>query len=118
LVKDLEKHCIELLEQPLDKHNFDGLGRLQAGTSIPIVTDKLVQKFEDIEALFKTGINGVNNKLMKVGGVPPLLKMIKTAKKLGLKVMLGCMIETEFGITARRIWLVLVIGWILMHHCS
>ena len=64
LVKDLEKHRIELLEQPLDKHDFDGLGRLQAGTSIPIVADESVQKFEDIEALFKTGINGVNNKLM------------------------------------------------------
>jgi L-alanine-DL-glutamate epimerase-like enolase superfamily enzyme len=37
---------------------------------------------------------------MKVGGLSPGLKMIKQAKDLGMRVMLGCMIETAIGTTA------------------
>ena len=100
LVKDLEKFQVELLEQPLDKQDFIGLGRLQSATSIPIVADESVQEFKDIEALADEGIKGVNIKLMKVGGITPALKMIRQAKNYGLKVMLGCMIETAIGTTA------------------
>ncbi|MGC9423720.1 enolase C-terminal domain-like protein, partial [Vibrio sp.] len=45
-------------------------------------------------------VQGVNIKLMKVGGLSPALKMIRQAKLLDLKVMLGCMIETAIGTTA------------------
>lgn len=100
LVKDLEKHQVELLEQPLEKPDFDGLGTLQNETTIPIVADESIQKFKDIEALSNVGIKGVNIKLMKVGGITPALKMIRKAKNLGLKIMLGCMIETAIGTTA------------------
>ncbi len=96
----LEKLNVELLEQPLEKSDFDGLGKLQSKTSIPIVADESVESIEDIDALAGIGVEGINVKLMKVGGISPALKMIKQAKSLGLKVMLGCMIETAIGTTA------------------
>jgi L-alanine-DL-glutamate epimerase-like enolase superfamily enzyme len=97
---DLERLHVELLEQPLEKLDFEGMGSLQSKTSIPIVADESVQTADDIEALAKCGVKGVNVKLMKVGGLSPGLKMIKQAKDLGMRVMLGCMIETAIGTTA------------------
>jgi L-alanine-DL-glutamate epimerase-like enolase superfamily enzyme len=100
LLMDLERLHVELLEQPLEKLDFEGMGSLQSKTSIPIVADESVQTADDIEALAKCGVKGVNVKLMKVGGLSPGLKMIKQAKDLGMRVMLGCMIETAIGTTA------------------
>jgi L-alanine-DL-glutamate epimerase-like enolase superfamily enzyme len=55
---------------------------------------------ENIEALGKAGVKGINLKLMKTGGLTPAVMMLKRARELGLKVMLGCMIETSIGTTA------------------
>jgi L-alanine-DL-glutamate epimerase-like enolase superfamily enzyme len=45
-------------------------------------------------------VKGINVKLMKIGGITPALKILKRAKEMDMKVMLGCMIETSIGITA------------------
>ena len=37
---------------------------------------------------------------MKCGSIEEAQKMIKTAKSYGLKIMLGCMVESSLGITA------------------
>ncbi|MCB0688565.1 MAG: dipeptide epimerase, partial [Saprospiraceae bacterium] len=42
----------------------------------------------------------INIKLMKCGGLTPALHMIGKARKLGLKVMVGCMTESSVGISA------------------
>lgn len=42
----------------------------------------------------------VNIKLMKCGGLTPALKMIRKAKELGYKTMIGCMTESTVGISA------------------
>jgi L-alanine-DL-glutamate epimerase-like enolase superfamily enzyme len=39
-------------------------------------------------------------KLAKCGGITRALEMIATARALGLRVMLGCMIESSLGIAA------------------
>ncbi|MDT8382234.1 MAG: dipeptide epimerase [Brevefilum sp.] len=97
---ELEALGIEMLEQPLDKADITGMGILQSKTKIPIVADESLQSFENLKEIALAGIQGVNIKLMKVGGLSPALKMIHQAKSLDLKVMLGCMIETAIGTTA------------------
>ncbi|MBW6466691.1 MAG: dipeptide epimerase [Brevefilum sp.] len=97
---DLEANKIELLEQPLQKEDFYGMGKLQSATKIQIVADESVQSMKNIEELGAAGVTGVNIKLMKVGGLAPALKMIRRALQLEMKVMLGCMIETAIGTTA------------------
>jgi L-Ala-D/L-Glu epimerase len=97
---DLEANRIELLEQPLHKDDFGGMGKLQSVTKIYIVADESVQTMKNIEGLAAAGVTGVNIKLMKVGGIAPALSMIKRALQLEMKVMLGCMIETSIGTTA------------------
>jgi len=44
--------------------------------------------------------DGINIKLAKCGGIREALRMIHVARAHGLKVMLGCMIESSVGIAA------------------
>jgi len=99
-IPELESLGIEMLEQPLDKADIAGMGILQSKTKIPVVADESLQSFENLKEIGLAGVQGVNIKLMKVGGLSPALKMIRQAKTLDLKVMLGCMIETAIGTTA------------------
>lgn len=99
-IKKLEPYHLELIEQPLPKNEIAGMGHLQEQTKIPIVADESVQTLEDIDALGAAGVKGVNLKLMKIGGLAPALKMLQRARKLEMKIMLGCMVETSIGTTA------------------
>lgn len=96
----LEKYDIELIEQPLARDQHAEMGQVQRKTGIPVVADESVQTMEDIEKLGAAGVAGINLKLMKVGGLTPAVKILKRAKELKMKVMLGCMIETSIGTTA------------------
>jgi L-alanine-DL-glutamate epimerase-like enolase superfamily enzyme len=99
-VKELERFDLELVEQPLEKHDIEGMGRLQAHTSLPIVADESVQTMDDVEHLGMAGVRGINLKLMKIGGLAPALAMLKRARELDMSIMLGCMVETSLGTTA------------------
>jgi L-Ala-D/L-Glu epimerase len=100
LVHRLEPLDIELVEQPVAKDDIEGLGRVQAHTSIPVVADESCQSLADVEALGRAGVNGINLKLQKAGGLGPGVAMARRARELGMRVMLGCMIETSIGATA------------------
>jgi L-alanine-DL-glutamate epimerase-like enolase superfamily enzyme len=99
-LKLLERFEVELLEQPLGLSELEGMGSLQALTSIPIVADESVRTLQDVKVLQKAGVRGINIKLMKVGGLTPALEMIRWAKGKNMQIMLGCMIETSIGLTA------------------
>jgi L-alanine-DL-glutamate epimerase-like enolase superfamily enzyme len=99
-LKWLEQYDIELIEQPLPRDQHEGLGEVQRRTKIPIVADESVQTIQDIELLGRAGVRGINLKLMKVGGLSGGLAMVRRAREMNMKIMLGCMIETSIGITA------------------
>ncbi len=100
LLRPLEAFDLELIEQPLEKHDHEGMGLLQKQTRLPIVADESVQTLEDVESLARAGVHGINLKLMKVGGLSIGLRILRRAQTLGLRVMLGCMVETSLGTTA------------------
>lgn len=64
-----------------------------------MIADESCQKEEDINRCAGY-FHGVNIKLMKCGGLTPAIRMIHEAKKLNMKVMVGCMTESSIGITA------------------
>jgi L-alanine-DL-glutamate epimerase-like enolase superfamily enzyme len=45
-------------------------------------------------------VDGINIKLVKCGGMREGLKMIHAARALGMKIMIGCMIESSVLATA------------------
>lgn len=99
-IKALEPLGLELIEQPVAKDDFEGMGFVQAHTSLPVVADESVQTLADVERLAAAGVRGINLKLMKVGGLAPALRILRRAKELDLHVLLGCMVETSLGVTA------------------
>jgi L-alanine-DL-glutamate epimerase-like enolase superfamily enzyme len=95
----LEGRNVEFIEQPLPAAQLEDARWLAERTSIPIIADESVHTARDIPPL-AGAFHGINIKLMKCGGIREALRMIRTARVHGMKVMLGCMIESSVGITA------------------
>ncbi len=94
------KDCgIEHLEQPIPPEDPAELGKVGAGQPLPVYADESCRVTGDIPKL-APHVDGINVKLMKCGGIREAMRMIAVARAYGLKVMLGCMIETSVGITA------------------
>jgi L-alanine-DL-glutamate epimerase-like enolase superfamily enzyme len=90
---------IEFFEQPLPKEDREGYAELRERTRATIVVDESISNKEDVLAWAGLA-DGINIKLMKCGGFGEALRMIAVARAAGLRVMLGCMVETSLGITA------------------
>ncbi|HTO15114.1 MAG TPA: dipeptide epimerase [Edaphocola sp.] len=99
ILPELEKLDIELIEQPLDKKDFEGMKELKKLTNIPIIADEAFQNENDLIKL--NGLfDGVNVKLAKCSGISAAVELIKKSKSAGMKIMLGCMSEGIVGCTA------------------
>lgn len=90
---------VELVEQPLPAADVEGAKWLRARSPLPLVADEALAMASDVPRLAE-GYHGVNVKLQKCGGIREALRIIETARACGLKVMLGCMVETSVGIAA------------------
>lgn len=99
IVPLLEELNIELIEQPLNRNDIEGMKRLKTLTQIPIIADEACREEKDAEACLEL-YDGINIKLSKCGGITPALNMIRAAKKAKKKIMLGGMCETVVGATA------------------
>lgn len=67
--------------------------------NLPLVADENCIRLGDIPGLMQA-YDGINIKLMKCTGLREAIKMIHSARSCGMKVMVGCMIETSIAITA------------------
>ena len=90
---------VELVEQPLPAADVEGAKWLRERSPLPLVADEAVLMAADVPRLVE-GYHGINVKLQKCGGIREALRLIETARSCGLKVMLGCMVETSVGIAA------------------
>lgn len=95
----LKSRGVEFIEQPMPSDMIDETAWLRERVDMPIVADEAVKNAADIPKLARA-YDGINIKLMKSGGIQEALRMIAMAKALGLKIMLGCMIESSVAISA------------------
>src|SRR5579872_1919094 len=98
-IEELAVFDLELVEQPVDGRDLDGLGFVTSAVPLPVIADESCIVPDDVP-LVAPHVDGINIKLMKCGGMYPALQMIATARALHLKVMMGCMIESSVAITA------------------
>lgn len=96
--KDIEG-CLTWLEQPLVADEITGFRELKKYTKIPLMADESITSYKDAKALLELGVDYLNIKLMKVGGLRGALKTIDLAKKYNAKCYIGSMIESSLGIT-------------------
>jgi L-Ala-D/L-Glu epimerase len=99
ILREIERFDIEFCEQPIPAGFPEQLRYIRERTTIPIVTDEDSRFASDLPKLAGC-VDGINIKLVKCGGIRAALEMIHTARALGLKIMLGCMVESAILCTA------------------
>ncbi|CAN5424553.1 dipeptide epimerase [soil metagenome] len=87
---------VELIEQPLDKSDWEGMKYLFEHSPLPLIADESCVAESDVEKCAGY-FHGINIKLTKCGGISPALRMIKKARELDMKVMGGSMNESSIG---------------------
>jgi L-alanine-DL-glutamate epimerase-like enolase superfamily enzyme len=90
---------VEFIEQPLPAPMLEETRWIRERVDVPIIADEAVKTASDIPKLAEA-YDGINIKLMKAGGLQEALRMIWLAKSLGMKIMIGCMIESSVAISA------------------
>lgn len=95
----LKELGVEFLEQPLKAYDWEGMEQVIHQSVLPVMADESCILEEDVDKC-ALHFSGINIKLMKCGGFTSALRMIKKAKELELKVMVGCMTESTVGISA------------------
>ncbi|MFY9255147.1 MAG: dipeptide epimerase [Fuerstiella sp.] len=90
---------IEFIEQPLPiTAAREDKSRLAVESALPIIADEDCQTVPDVgrcAGLF----HGVNVKICKCGGLTPAIGMLRNARQLSMKTMVGCMVESSIGIS-------------------
>ena len=71
----------------------------EAAHPVPVIADESAENARDVPRLAGC-VSGVNVKLAKCGGIREALEMVHAARAHGMRLMLGCMVETSLGISA------------------
>jgi len=91
---------VALIEQPVPKNDWDGLAEVTRAKLACVCADESVVTFEDCKkAIQRKAVNAVNIKLMKSGMIEGE-RIARLAKKHGMKLMIGAMMETSLAATA------------------
>ena len=90
----LERAGVVLLEQPVaplsdPEADTAAFAALALDCALPLVADESCWDLADLLRLAPY-VDGINIKLLKCGGLAEALLMARTARRLGLGVMLGC----------------------------
>lgn len=87
------------IEQPLHRTEYDLYKKLKPLSPIDIFLDEGIEDHRFLDH-FKDVCHGVVLKTSKANGLMKTFSQLQQAKKLGLKTMLGCMVESSVGIAS------------------
>lgn len=98
-IKHLHALDVEFLEQPLPPEDNHRMAAILENSPLPILADESSVLPVDIPGL-QGKFSGINIKLVKCGGLTPGLQMFQSARDTGLRMMVGCMLESNLLIAA------------------
>jgi muconate cycloisomerase len=100
-IAKLQDAGIDLIEQPLDKENYEGLARLTQSFNVPIMADESVTGTKDAFKLSKAFAASVFAlKIAKAGGLNNVIKTAAVADAAGIALYGGTMLEGTIGTAA------------------
>ena len=99
MVHWLKEQGVVFVEQPMQKALVDDIAWLTQHSPLPIIADEALQTINDFKKI-QGAYSGINVKLMKCGGLRAAFIMMKMARAMDMKVMVGCMTETSCAVTA------------------
>ena len=92
---------MDLVEQPVNAHDFDGMKFVTANVATPVLADESVFSPEDaVRIIQNRAADLFNIKLMKTGGIYEALKICAIAESYGVECMIGCMLESKIAVSA------------------
>jgi L-alanine-DL-glutamate epimerase-like enolase superfamily enzyme len=94
----LERLGLDGVEQPLPAEAM-AESHLREQLFVPLFLDESCHTLADVADCARFA-DGINVKLAKSGGIREALRMVAAARALGLRTMLGCMVESGLGIAA------------------
>jgi L-Ala-D/L-Glu epimerase len=98
LMPELIRLDVEFVEQPFPADDMDSFRSLrELSPRLPVVVDEGCHDLTDVAPAAEYA-DGINVKLAKSGGVREAVRMIHAARALGLRVMVGCMVESQLGV--------------------
>lgn len=97
LLSETPLEQVELIEQPFPIAAVEDWRRLREAITVPLIADETIETASDV-ARVSAYVDGVNIKIQKSGRLETAVEAMREAHRLGLKVMLGCMIESSVGI--------------------
>jgi len=103
IIRTLEEMGIgmDLVEQPVNAHDFEGMKFVTSQVYTPILADESVFSPEDaIRIIRERAADLINIKLMKTGGIHEALKICAIAESFGMECMIGCMLESKIAVSA------------------
>lgn len=90
---------LDWLESPTLAGDLHAFGRIKARTGVPLMADEAVHGYDSALTLLELGgVDFINVKLMKTGGLLRALDLIDLAEGYGVKCQIGSMIESSYGI--------------------
>ena len=90
---------LECFEQPCAREDLAGMAEVTARSPVPIVADESFRGAEDLDRLTAArAAHAVNLKLAKLGGPASAVALGREARRRGLGLMAGAMVETRVGI--------------------
>ncbi len=95
----LERLGVVLCEQPIFSGSRADWEAVRGASSLPVIVDEHCQTPDHV-GHWAGWVDGINVKLQKCGGITPAMAQIERARDEGLKVMIGCMIESSLAIAA------------------
>jgi len=98
-IRWLEQEGIEFIEQPMPASDLAGTAWVRERVNLPLIADESSMRLHDVPKL-QGAFDGINIKLMKCTGLREAQRMVNAARACGMKIMLGCMIESSIGISA------------------
>jgi L-Ala-D/L-Glu epimerase len=98
IVPALVELGVELIEQPFPAADLESFRALRELRPLPpVIVDEGCQDLGDVAPVAGYA-DGINIKLAKAGGLREALRMAHAARALGLRVMIGCMVESQLGV--------------------
>jgi L-alanine-DL-glutamate epimerase-like enolase superfamily enzyme len=95
-----DRLALECFEQPCAREDLAGMAEVAARSPVPVVADESFRGAEDLDRLAEArAAHGVNLKLAKLGGPAAAVALGREARRRGLSLMAGAMVETRVGIS-------------------
>lgn len=98
LSRRLEAHDVELISQPVDRHDWEGMAFLRRAITQNLLADEGILQPHDVLTCIEHGsADMVNIKVLKAGGIIAALDMAALCGAAHLPVLIGSMIEAGPG---------------------